>query len=185
MEVTSKQPCPVYTETAEHAHLWKANTDNYQDMTPADQVKFLAREYNKHFLYEVEIRPWRISSDLWYAFIWVPAHKRAPHKSRDGNKHDDYDVLSYATLQSNVPIKSLSLQAVSRSANRQIIITENSHSLSLPACGLFLDAFREDILRLIIESSVHPGNVIIGCRVLPYGEPVPPPCCLCLFKSSP
>jgi hypothetical protein len=185
MEATSKQPCPIYTETAEHAHLWKANTDSYQDLTPADQVKVLAREYNKHFLYEVEIRPGQITSGLWYAFIWVPPHARAAHKTRDGNNHDDYDVLSYVTLRSNVHIKSLSLQAISHSSNRQIILTENSRNLSLPACGFFLDAFREDILRLIIESSVHPGSVTIGCRVLPQNEPIPPPCCLCLFTSSP
>lgn len=179
MEATSKQPCPVYTETAEHAHLWKANTDNYQDMTPADRVKFLAREYNKHFLYEVKIRPWRMTSNLWYAFIWVPSHARAGHQ--DGNEHDDYDVLSYVTIRSHVHIKSLSLQAISHTSNRQISFTENSRSLSLPAHGLFLDGFRKDILRLIIESSVHPGHVTIGCRVLPQDEPIPPPCCLCLF----
>lgn len=183
MEAISKQPCPVYTETAEHAHLWKANTDNYQHMTPADRVKFLAREYNKHFLYEVEIKPGRITSNLWYAFVWVPSHSRTTYK--DENSHDDYDVLSYVTLRSKVHVKSLSLQAISHSSNRQVIFTENSRSLSLPACGLFLDAFREDVLRLIIESSVHPGNVTIGCRVLPQGEPIPPPCCLCLFTSSP
>ena len=176
----SKQPCPVYTETTEHAHVWVANTDNYQSMRVAEQAQFLAREYNKHFLYEAEIRPWRITSNLWYAFLWVPAHTRSSHK--DGNNHDDYDVLSYVTIRNNVHIKSLSLQAVSHTSNRQVTFTENSRCLSLPTCGLFIDAHREDILRLIIESSVHPGYVTIGCRVLPPDEPIPPPCCLCLFR---
>ena len=181
--VTSKQPCPVYTKTAEHAHVWAANTDNYQRMRVAERVQFLAREYNKHFLYEAEIRPWRITSNLWYAFIWVPAHTRSVHK--DENDHDDYDVLSYVHIKnvSNVHIKSLSLQAISHASNKQVTFTENSRYLALPARGLFIDAFKDDILRLIIESSVHPGNVTIGCRVLPPDEPIPPPCCLCLFTS--
>ena len=180
MEATSKQPCAVYTETAEHAYLCKTNTANYQTMTAAERVKFLAQEYNKHFLYEAEIKPWRITSDLWYAFLWVPAYARA---AQDGNDHYDYDVLSYVTINNNVHIKSLSLQAISHTSNRQVIYTENSHCLSLPTHGIFIDAFREDILRLIIESSVHPGLITIGCRVMPKDEPIPPPCCLCLFTS--
>ena len=163
--LSNKAPCPHYSETQEHLHLWKANTRNYQSLTPYQRVKLLAREYDKQFLFEVDLAPWPISENVWGVYLWVPAVDTPTHL--DGNQHFTYDILSYAFVKNDIPVKSMSLQTFSQSANQIFVHCEGTRYVPIGADGIMTAQYPRTKLRLIIEAAADPGSITIGCRVAP------------------
>jgi hypothetical protein len=161
----NKTPCPHYSETLEHQHLWKSNTRNYQSLTPYQRVKLLAREYNKQFLFEVDLKPWPISENVWGVYVWVPKDETQAHI--DGNQHFSYDILSYVFIRDDIPVKSMSLQAFSHATNQIFTHCENTRYLPIASDGILTANYSNTKLRLIIETPIDPGCITIGCRVLP------------------